>query len=62
MIDILSNIYNNGKYGTKIDEKRFTAEVKEITGHDISEYLRMLVHTTAPDIILGGDEKIKRAS
>ncbi|MDZ7861122.1 MAG: M1 family aminopeptidase [Candidatus Krumholzibacteriota bacterium] len=62
LIDILSNIYNNGKYGTKIDEKRFTAEVKEITGHDISGYLRMLVHTTAPDIILGGEEKIKRAS
>jgi predicted metalloprotease with PDZ domain len=53
LIDVIRSIYKSNKYGSKIDERTFIAEVKEITGHDISEYLRRLVHSPSPDIILG---------
>jgi len=61
LIDIIRNIYKNSEYGSEIDERAFIIKVKEITGHDISEYLKRLVHSPTPDIILGAEDKMYRA-
>jgi len=53
LIDVIRSIYKRTKYGSKIDERTFIVEVKNITGNDISEYLRRLVHSPAPDVIPG---------
>ncbi|MCD6378988.1 hypothetical protein J7M07_00905 [bacterium] len=59
LIDVIRSIYESTEYGSKLDERTFIVEVKEITGNDISEYLRRLVHSPAPDIILGVEGKME---
>lgn len=61
LIDVIRDIYKNTEYGSEIDERVFIIKVKEITGHDISEYLKRLVHSPSPDIILGAEDKMYRA-
>jgi hypothetical protein len=55
LLCVLRSLYRNRSFGSAIDESDIIAEVKALTGRDISGFLRELVHTPgSPQINVEG--------
>jgi predicted metalloprotease with PDZ domain len=59
LIDVLKRMYENVHGSGTADEHSFLAAATELTGNDLSEFLRALVHTPGPKAPVSGSSSLE---